>query len=203
MKRDAFLGRVRKALHRNADDPVAAPPAPLVPAGETQTGDVLEIFLTEAEAAGWVVHHAADIETAADAVRDLLEEIDATSWVASADPIVNPVIANLELPMAKRVEAADVGITGARCAIARTGTVVLTSEGGRLAGLLPMHHVALVKQDDVVHGMTEAFERFAGGGSDLPTAWVQVTGPSRTADIELTLTTGVHGPGHVTVIVVG
>ena len=203
MNRDAFLARVREALHRHDDDPVAAPPSPRTPAGEGSTGNVLDAFLAEATAAGWVAHHAADVAAAADVVRGLLDAIEARTWVASDDELARQVAARLDLPRAERPEDADVGITGARCGIARTGTVVLGSEGGRLAGLLPMHHVAVVARDDLVHGMTEAFERFAGGGAELPTAWVQVTGPSRTADIELTLTTGVHGPGHVTVIVVG
>ena len=203
MKREAFLARVREALHRHDDDPVAAPPAARTPAGEASTADVLETFLAEAGAAGWVAHHASDVGAAVDVVKQLLAEIDATTWVGSEDRLARLVGERLDLQRAERAEDADLGITGARCAVARTGTVVLGSEGGRLAGLLPMHHVALVAREDLVHGMTEAFDRFAGGGAELPTAWVQVTGPSRTADIELTLTTGVHGPGHVTVIVVG
>jgi L-lactate dehydrogenase complex protein LldG len=43
-------------------------------------------------------------------------------------------------------------------------------------------------------------EALASYGGELPSAWVQATGPSRTADIELTLSIGVHGPGVVHVV---
>ncbi len=88
-------------------------------------------------------------------------------------------------------------MTGVLCAIAETGTLVLSSAAGRFASLLPMRHLALVREEQLVPTMAEALAKY---GDELPSAWVQATGPSRTADIELTLSIGVHGPGVVHVV---
>lgn len=203
MKREEFLARVREALHRREVDPIPAPPTLVVPAGETLSGDLVDAFLAQATAGGTVAERVANVGAARDAIARVARNIGAASFLASEDAVAKEASSELEIPRAPRPEDADLGITGARCAIARTGTVVLGAEGGRLAGLLPMHHVMLVDREDVVAGLSEAYARYAGSGADLPSAWVQITGPSRTADIEMTLTTGVHGPGYVYVLVIG
>lgn len=85
-------------------------------------------------------------------------------------------------------------------AIAETGSLVCTSKSAQSvqAGLLTPHHVAIVSADHIY----EKLEDFFGSLGDTPPTNVTLeTGPSRTADIELTLTIGVHGPARVTVIV--
>ena len=76
MKREAFLARVRDALHRSEDDPVAVPPSPRTPAGERSKGDVVDVFLAEATAAGWNAHRVDDVASAAGVVGRLLEAIE-------------------------------------------------------------------------------------------------------------------------------
>ena len=85
-------------------------------------------------------------------------------------------------------------------AIAETGSVICTSRGGKAvqAGLLPPHHVAIVSAENV-HEKLDDF--FVACGDSPPTNITLETGPSRTADIELTLTIGVHGPERLTIIV--
>ncbi|MFH1183439.1 MAG: LUD domain-containing protein [Chloroflexota bacterium] len=94
-----------------------------------------------------------------------------------------------------------VGITGCACAIAETGTLVLTSSHGQplSASLLPEVHVAVVHKSQIVWSLEETLR--------MPqvreaAAAVLITGPSRTADIEMTLTIGVHGPGELIVYIV-
>ncbi len=85
-------------------------------------------------------------------------------------------------------------------AIAETGSLVCTSKSGKAvqAGLLAPHHVAIVSAENIY----EKLEDFFGSLGDTPPTNITLeTGPSRTADIELTLTIGVHGPGRLTVIV--
>jgi L-lactate dehydrogenase complex protein LldG len=87
-------------------------------------------------------------------------------------------------------------------AIAETGTLVLESdrERHRLVSLVPPIHIALVKAENIVPTLGEAFS-VVRRGAGLSRAITFITGPSRTADIELTLSIGVHGPKDLYVIV--
>ena len=97
---------------------------------------------------------------------------------------------------------AEVGLTGCDAAIAETGSLVFRLGKGksRAIALLPPLHVAVVQPRDFCFSMGEFFqmhaERVAASAS-----CTFVTGPSRTADIELTLTLGVHGPGKLVVLI--
>jgi L-lactate dehydrogenase complex protein LldG len=102
--------------------------------------------------------------------------------------------------------AADVGITSCDCAIAETGTLMMCSQPGqeRVASLLPPMHIAIVERRQIVPDLIDAFRMLAAGGlTALPSNVTFITGPSKTGDIELQLTTGVHGPGKWRVIVIG
>ena len=105
----------------------------------------------------------------------------------------------------RRMLAAEIGISSVSLAIAETGTLLLCSRPGqeRLVSLLPPVHVAIVEAAQVVPDLFDAFDRLAADGlQNLPSNLVLITGPSKTGDIELTLTAGVHGPGKWHVIVV-
>jgi L-lactate utilization protein LutC len=83
-----------------------------------------------------------------------------------------------------------VGITTVVAAIAETGSLMLAAGPGRarLASLAPVHHVALVRKDQIVASLDDAIECLG----DRTAVWI--TGPSRTADIEGVLIMGIHGP---------
>ena len=110
-------------------------------------------------------------------------------------------------PRRDESQGADlVGITGCFCAFAETGTIVLASGPQTHASthLLPETHIALVAASRIVRGMEDAFALLRaerGGGEMMPRALNMVSGPSRTADIELTLVLGAHGPYRVHIIV--
>ncbi|GAB4236040.1 MAG: lactate utilization protein [Deltaproteobacteria bacterium] len=89
--------------------------------------------------------------------------------------------------------AATAGFRTADAAIAETGTVVETSAGGKtlLPGLLADVHVSIVPASAVAASMEEALSVFT---ADPPRNISFLSGPSKTADIEQTLTTGAHGP---------
>ncbi len=99
-------------------------------------------------------------------------------------------------------EQVSVGLTGAQAAIAETGTIVLATGAGRsrLASLLPPVHVALVPGRRIYPTLPSFLAANPGVVLDASNV-VFVTGPSRTADIEMTLTHGVHGPREVHAIV--
>jgi L-lactate dehydrogenase complex protein LldG len=101
---------------------------------------------------------------------------------------------------------AEIGLTGCEAALAETGTLAMTSGPGRprSASLMPLTHVAVIRRSDIALGMGEFFRRYRASadaeGALLPYL-VFVTGPSRTADIELSLTLGVHGPGRLIAVI--
>jgi L-lactate dehydrogenase complex protein LldG len=199
MKKEDFLKRISTALHRHDGSPVEAPPALLEPLETWNMSDLVPQFGLEHETIGGQFHLVKTMEEVRVTLKSILVELAAKSFICSTDSIVDEVLSAVNLPLAENPADADVGITGVRCAIAQTGTLVLTSDVGRKASLLPMNHIALVRAEQLVPTMAEAFEKYM----DIPTAWVQATGPSRTADIEQTLEIGVHGPGVVHVILIG
>jgi L-lactate dehydrogenase complex protein LldG len=110
-------------------------------------------------------------------------------------------------PRRDESQGADtVGITGCYCALAETGTLVLTSGPQTHASthLLPETHSALLPASRIVEGMEDAFALLRaerGGEEMMPRALNMVSGPSRTGDIELTIVLGAHGPYRVHIIV--
>jgi L-lactate utilization protein LutC len=97
----------------------------------------------------------------------------------------------------------DVGITRAQGAIAETGTLILDSsaERNRLVSLVPPMHIAILDALRIYPTLSETLAALQSG-AELSPAITFITGPSRTADIELTLAIGVHGPQELYVIVV-
>jgi L-lactate dehydrogenase complex protein LldG len=95
-----------------------------------------------------------------------------------------------------------VGITGAYCALAETGTLMLLSGPSTHAttSLLPETHIALVPASRIVRCMEEAWDLLRAERGALPRQVTFVSGPSRTADIEMTLVLGIHGPYRVHII---
>jgi L-lactate dehydrogenase complex protein LldG len=93
-------------------------------------------------------------------------------------------------------------VTGATVAIAETGTVVvqnIAGQGRRAVTLVPDYHLCLVRVADVVETVPEAMDRLRATAG-LATTFV--SGPSATADIEMTRIKGVHGPRYLDVILI-
>lgn len=97
-----------------------------------------------------------------------------------------------------------VGITGAFCAIAETGTLMTLSGAATppAVSLLVETHVAIVRTARIVPCMEEAWALLRAEHKVMPRAVNFISGPSRTADIEQTLVLGAHGPYRVHVILV-
>ena len=156
------------------------------------------LFLENAAMASAGTHSVSD-------VGDLLAVLGRV--VAIDSPVYCPGVTELERAAAAlfrvRVDdyaAAAVTVEEVFGAVAETGTIVCTSAGGRAvqAGLLPAHHVAIVRRERIFDTLDDLFAAVA---SAPPTNLTLVTGPSRTADIELTLAIGVHGPERLDIIV--
>ena len=99
-------------------------------------------------------------------------------------------------------------MSGVDYALADTGTLVLLSREGRArsVSLLPSVHIALIRPEQVIEGLDDMFSLMRDGTDrdKVPSSAVTfITGPSRTADIELTLVVGVHGPQELHAILLG
>ena len=89
-----------------------------------------------------------------------------------------------------------VGVTGVTAAVAETGSIVLASGPGRPSStsLLPETHIAILYEEHIYKNLPQVLHlREIQDAASV----VMISGPSRTADIEMTLTIGVHGPGEV------
>lgn len=104
---------------------------------------------------------------------------------------------------------ADIGITEADFGIADTGTLVLIAneKQPRSVSLIPPIHVAILHSDVILEKMEDVFVIFknsldeTGSIAKLTSCITFITGPSRTGDIELNITLGVHGPKELFVLI--
>jgi L-lactate dehydrogenase complex protein LldG len=186
-------------------------------------GDLAARFESEATALAVTVHRVASDSDAASTVISLLEARGASRVLAWDPEWLNCpglggaltargiALESCWLPSefdARRARLAElddvpVGLTGAVAGLADTGSIVVISGPGRgrMASLLPPMHIALLRRSQVLPSLTDflaANPQAADEGSNL----VVITGPSRTGDIEMTLSRGVHGPGVVHVVMI-
>jgi len=186
----------------------------------------LDRFQREFERVGGVLHRAASVSDVPAIVGTLARERGAGSVVSwhpaglGFDP--GPGLAAeqltchampMELPssgarqeLRETIARTPLGLTGVDLILAETGTMILRSAPGRprSTSLLPACHVAVFDRTVLVESLAqvsvflEAWHTQEESGAVINF----ITGPSRTADIELTLTRGVHGPKEVHAIFV-
>jgi L-lactate utilization protein LutC len=209
MNRDAILHRVRTALGRSAQSPVAAPPA-LPGRVRIPVAERVARFRLALEGLGGTVEFAGSPEEARTVVKRLLAGRTA---VAADHPFLTTCgiggIAGVEKGITDREEwrracaERAVGVTSADYALAETGSLVLMAapNSPRLASLLPLTHIAVVPLECLLSDIWEFYALHPRALDETPSV-VFVTGPSRTADIEQILVRGVHGPGHLHVVFV-
>ncbi len=225
MKRAEFLARVRTAAEAGRAYRVEVDHNIPETAGYVGAGDDLSAALAaEIAAVGGKSILVDDRDAACAALEQLLQQYEPREAFCWQHPLLEELgVANIlaakgiarlaheqlvalsPQEQRERILAADIGITSATFAIAETGSLVMISQPGRerLASLLPPVHVAIVERAQILPDLFDLFGKLREAGYDnLPSNLAFITGPSKTGDIELTLTTGVHGPGlwHVIVI---
>ena len=220
MDRRDFLGRVRAAV-ATADLPDAPQSAPGGLVGELGAASLLDRFVeraTEVDAQVSVV----DSTEVPELVLDLVRGYDTKTFISWADDQlpVGGVSASLiaagctPQPSEVPTEPADrivyqeryfdlvVGITGADGALAESGSIILQHgpKRPRMASLVPLVHIALVPVSQLVASLSHWIADNPDAATASPNLLV-ITGPSRTGDIEMSLTLGVHGPRHLHILV--
>ena len=166
----------------------------------TPDATLLDRFSTELLALGGN-YQACQSTQLSQLILDFLRQRDITrlqTWQAGwlPDGLVDELRAQGIEVVTQWDASTQVGLTGAQAAIAETGTLVLTGapEHPLSASLVPAIHLAILHASRIHPTMTEALKIPA---IRRATATALISGPSRTADIEMTLTVGVHGPGEV------
>ena len=104
------------------------------------------------------------------------------------------------------LDGADGVLTGCALGISQTGTIVLDAgpaQGRRALTLLPDYHLCVVREDQIVGLVPEAFAKLEETVRDEGRAVTFISGPSATSDIELSRVEGVHGPRALEVLIVG
>ena len=170
-------------------------------------------LVEECEAVSTVVHLVHDLAHAARVLEELLNSRNISRLAVSQDPLARElssrVLGNHEVIDSHadlaEIERTDMGLTGARMAIAEHGTFVLVPDDDhcRLVSLLPPQHVIALPLNRLLGTLAEALEQLSEGGPmEIPSNVTFVSGPSRTADIEQTLVTGIHGPAQLDILLV-
>ena len=135
-------------------------------------------------------------------VRRLVIPVGLDEALGAALPDGFDFVTDHALPAAE-LDRLDGVITACTVAIAQTGTLILqnvTGQGRRAPTLVPDYHLCVVREDDVVETVPEAFAKLQ---STATLATTFISGPSATADIEMTRIKGVHGPRFLDVILIG
>lgn len=176
-------------------------PNVIASAAKRSAGESLERFVERAQAVGAEVIHA-EHPALAGLIAHHTSSVGVRSVVIWEDELLVPVAAALRaaaISVTDRPEQADAGITTADFAIAETGTVVLAASQGRprATSLVPPRHIVVLSAQRITDTIFDLLPRLGS----LPSALTFITGPSRTADIELTPVRGVHGPVAVTVFI--
>lgn len=195
-----FRGRWGKLNHegtKDAKNSIRCEEPTTVEQTVSKTIDMIQQFTTELQALGGKVVRVSQ-QNASAQVEEFLRQRGISR--ALVDEIGAEYVTGIEA-VHEPDPTVRAGVTGAVCGIAETGSLLLVSGAGQAltASLLPEVHVAVLKTSRLVPSLADALGRPEVRNA---AAGVIVTGPSRTADIEMTLTIGVHGPGELHVFLI-
>lgn len=216
--RDEILGRIRTAINR--PEGAGPPPGPeyanqsLIPGRATGTpAELTQRFIAMATEAEISIDRVAAASGVGKAIAAWLSVEDLPNRaVLSPDPAMD--VYGWEnapgLDIRRGATRGDdlVSITPTVAGIAETGSIMVTTGPGTpyTLNFLPETHIAIVHADGIVGGYEDAWARVRVNGETgaaLPRTVTMITGPSRSSDIERTVTVGVHGPKRLHIVLVG
>jgi len=209
--REEILNRIRTALPEAMGDVAASHAAiarPYQRLGTLSPEARLELFIDRLLDYDTEIIQVHTEEELPSAIAQAFEQASVERVLAAAEfpaqwlPAGSPMKFDHELSTAE-IDSADAVITACEVAVASTGTIILVhggAQGRRVITLLPDHHICIVRRNQVVELVPEAFAAIAAESARPITT---ISGPSATSDIEMTRIRGVHGPRRLTVILYG
>jgi len=223
--RDRILGNLRRSLRRGAADDAAAAVrerlaehrANTIPARATALDHDarIDLFQTMAEEVAATVTRVAGLDDVPAEVADYLARHNLPSaLVITPDPALEPIPWDERPTISLREGIASgtdlVGLTGAFAGIAETGTLMLISGPASPTrnNFLPDNHIVVLRAEQIVPTYEEGWNRLRAlktltdGHFTMPRTVNFITGPSRTADIELKIELGAHGPRRLHILIV-
>lgn len=221
MKREDFLANIRHQL-QSAYLPGADPKKPLLPAlPDYDEEKLIEQFTKEVLALSGEVYHANSEADVYEHILGIFAQNEAQEFIAWDDKHLPIADLNARLTVdgytrheldipnepERRHEThlglsdVKIGLTSAMGALSDTGSLVVQCGVGRsrLASLLPPVHIAVLRKQHLFPSMAHFIQSHPHAAIETSNL-VFITGPSRTADIEQTLTLGVHGPKELHII---
>lgn len=220
--REETLARIRQSLRTGVLPTAQFDNTRMTGAAEPDRAAWIASFVREAQMGGGEILQPASRAEAVEMVVKLIKDVDqrVLAWPAEELPLTGidaalrsaGITCVAALPpndaAARRAQWANldpikVGLTGALAGLGDTGSIVVQSgpQRARVASLLPETHIALLPIDRLYPTMAAFFAAYSpqeltANSSNL----VFITGPSRTADIEMIITRGVHGPRRLCVV---
>ena len=212
--REKILSRLQNAVGRTSP----APPTTCMPIATFSAEEKIEKLkgLLEAMRAEVFLFEK---DTWVDGLKAILEAKQLQTLLYAPDTWIGPAIAGAwddgtqglprKVVFDQAIEACkeklfqiDAGITTTRGAIAETGAIVLWADENepRTLSLVPAVHIAVLEAGKIYNSFCEiiADQNWSAG---MPTNALLISGPSKTADIEMTLAFGVHGPKELIVLI--
>jgi len=206
-ERENILSNVRSALGRRAGQSVPEPPPVRIVVPEWSREERIRRFSENFNGETFVA------ASEGEARRFVAEKLDGRSVIASKEPFLEELgliaFPNVQLSpndageLRELCVGAGAGLTGTTYAIADPGALVVLAgrEEERLISLVPPRHVAVIPADRILTSLDELFTIVPDPARES-SSMVLIGGPSRTGDIEMSLTLGVHGPREVCVVIV-
>ena len=207
------MEKIRRALGRSAESP-APPTPPAIPDAITRlvpaNADLAKVFAANAKEQKMSLTQSDESNVAASLVEFVRQ-----------NPIKRVALSSSDLLSRLRIRAAlqaagietktweeisldelydfDCAVTDVQCAVAENATLVIrpSAKHGRGLSLVPMFHIAVVERSQIIPDLVDLFAQMntPADRSNM----ILITGPSKTADIEMNVVTGVHGPNVVKV----
>lgn len=223
--KEEFLNKLARKLNRERVHTVARPrfsdhPADHLYQDYTQQ-DFVELFSEEFTKLGGSIHPVSSEQEIGITIQRILARQGLKRLIAwpaptpavAIDTNLFPASEGYELvywqargqrdELLRTAEQSEAGLVYAEYGLAETGTVILYNQGGhgRLVSLLPNQSIIVLRASTILPRLTQALPRI-GTQTAAYSCINLITGPSRTSDIEMDLTIGVHGPGKIAIVLI-